>query len=122
MLQAVGIGISKVDVVDFPTWISRLNVGKYESTMNGWGNFAIDPRADLAAHFWSPTKAARGDGTGYKNDQVDQLFAQAAYGVNSCRANRSTFRAPICASRTPACTCRPFRSHIRPCISVALRR
>jgi peptide/nickel transport system substrate-binding protein len=77
MLQAVGIGISKVDVVDFPTWISRLNVGKYESTMNGWGNFAIDPRADLAAHFWSPTKAARGDGTGYKNDQVDQLFAQA---------------------------------------------
>jgi peptide/nickel transport system substrate-binding protein len=78
MLQAVGIGISKVDVVDFPTWISRLAVGKYESTMNGWGNFAIDPRADLAAHFWSPTKAARGDGTGYKNDQVDQLFAQAA--------------------------------------------
>jgi peptide/nickel transport system substrate-binding protein len=77
MLQAVGIGISKVDVVDFPTWISRLNVGKYESTMNGWGNFAIDPRADLAAHFWSPTKAARGDGTGYKNEQVDQLFAQA---------------------------------------------
>jgi peptide/nickel transport system substrate-binding protein len=77
MLQAVGIGISKVDVVDFPTWISRLNVGKYESTMNGWGNFAIDPRADLAAHFWSPTKAARGDATGYKNDQVDQLFAQA---------------------------------------------
>jgi ABC-type transport system substrate-binding protein len=46
--------------------------------MNGWGNFAIDPRADLAAHFWSPTKAARGDATGYKNDQVDQLFAQAA--------------------------------------------
>ena len=77
MLQEVGIGISKVDVVDFPTWISRLNVGKYESTMNGWGNFAIDPRADLAAHFWSPTKAARGDGTGYKNEQVDQLFAQA---------------------------------------------
>src|SRR6266542_3292211 len=77
MLQAVGIGISKVDVVDFPTWISRLNVGKYESTMNGWGNFAIDPRADLAAHFWSPTKAARGDGTGYKNEQVDQLFTQA---------------------------------------------
>ena len=33
---------------------------------------------DLAAHFWSPTKAARGDGTGYKNEQVDQLFAQAA--------------------------------------------
>jgi peptide/nickel transport system substrate-binding protein len=78
MLQAVGIGISKVDVVDFPTWISRLNVGKYESTMNGWGNFAIDPRADLAAHFSSPTKAARGDATGYKNDQVDQLFAQAS--------------------------------------------
>jgi len=78
MLQAVGIGISNVDVVDFGTWISRLAVGKYESTMNGWGNFAIDPRADLAAHFWSPTKAARGDGTGYKNDQVDQLFAQAA--------------------------------------------
>ncbi|MBV9322664.1 MAG: hypothetical protein JO352_02620 [Chloroflexi bacterium] len=77
MLQAVGIGISKVDVVDFPTWISRLNVGQYESTMNGWGNFAIDPRADLAAQFWSPTKAARGDSTGYKNDQVDQLFAQA---------------------------------------------
>jgi peptide/nickel transport system substrate-binding protein len=77
MLQAVGIGISKVDVVDFPTWISRLAVGKYESTMNGWGNFAIDPRADLAAHFWSPTKAARGDGTGYKNEQVDQLFTQA---------------------------------------------
>jgi peptide/nickel transport system substrate-binding protein len=77
MLQAVGIGISKVDVVDFPTWVSRLNVGQYESTMNGWGNFAIDPRADLAAHFWSPTKAARGDATGYKNDQVDQLFAQA---------------------------------------------
>jgi len=77
MLQAVGIGISKVDVVDFPTWISRLNVGKYESTMNGWGNFAIDPRADLAAHFWSPTKAARGDGTGYKNEPVDQLFTQA---------------------------------------------
>jgi len=77
MLQGVGIGISKVDVVDFPTWISRLAVGKYESTMNGWGNFAIDPRADLAAHFWSPTKAARGDGTGYKNEQVDQLFTQA---------------------------------------------
>jgi peptide/nickel transport system substrate-binding protein len=77
MLQAVGIGISKVDVVDFPTWISRLNIGQYESTMNGWGNFAIDPRADLAAHFWSPTKAARGDATGYKNEQVDQLFAQA---------------------------------------------
>jgi len=77
MLEAVGIGISKVDVVDFGTWISRTVVGKYESTMNGWGNFAIDPRADLAAHFWSPTKAARGDGTGYKNDQVDQLFAQA---------------------------------------------
>ncbi len=77
MLQAVGIGISKVDVVDFGTWISRTAVGKYESTWNGWGNFAIDPRADLAAHFWSPTKAARGDGTGYKNDQVDQLFAQA---------------------------------------------
>jgi peptide/nickel transport system substrate-binding protein len=77
MLEAVGIGISKVDVVDFGTWISRLNVGKYESTMNGWGNFAIDPRADLAAHFWSPTKAARGDATGYKNEQVDQLFAQA---------------------------------------------
>jgi peptide/nickel transport system substrate-binding protein len=78
MLQAVGIGISKVDVVDFPTWISRLNVGKYESTMNGWGNFAIDPRADLAAHFWSPTTAARGDATGYKNEQVDQLFTQAS--------------------------------------------
>ena len=78
MLQAVGVGISKVDVVDFPTWVSRLAIGKYESTMNGWGNFAIDPRADLANHFWSPTKAARGDATGYKNDQVDQLFAQAA--------------------------------------------
>jgi ABC-type transport system substrate-binding protein len=78
MLEAVGIGISKVDVVDFPTWISRLAVGKYESTMNGWGNFAIDPRADLAAQFWSPTLAARGDATGYKNEQVDQLFAQAA--------------------------------------------
>ena len=78
MLEAVGIGISKVDVVDFPTWISRLAVGKYQSTMNGWGNFAIDPRADLADQFWSPTTAARGDSTGYKNEQVDQLFAQAA--------------------------------------------
>src|SRR5579859_2883937 len=88
MLQAVGIGISKVDVVDFPTWISRLNVGKYESTMNGWGNFAIDPRADLAAHFWSPTKAARGDGTGYKNEQVDQLFAQATRATSQAEEKR----------------------------------
>jgi peptide/nickel transport system substrate-binding protein len=75
MLKAVGIGSSKVDTVDFGTWISRLNVGKYESTVNGWGNFAIDPRADLAAHFRSPRF---GDATGYKNDQVDQLFSQAS--------------------------------------------
>jgi len=80
MLQAVGIGTTKVDVVDFPTWISRLNVGKYESTVNGWGNFAIDPRADLAAHFRSPRVS--GDATGYKNDQVDALFAQAATAVS----------------------------------------
>jgi peptide/nickel transport system substrate-binding protein len=80
MLQAVGIGTTKVDVVDFPTWISRLNVGKYESTVNGWGNFAIDPRSDLAAHFRSPR--TNGDATGYKNDQVDQLFAQAASAVS----------------------------------------
>jgi peptide/nickel transport system substrate-binding protein len=75
MLKAVGIGSTKVDVVDFGTWISRLNVGKYESTVNGWGNFAIDPRSDLIAHFKSPRF---GDATGYQNDQVDQLFAQAA--------------------------------------------
>ncbi|TMB98301.1 MAG: ABC transporter substrate-binding protein [Chloroflexi bacterium] len=80
MLQAVGIGTTKVDVVDFPTWISRLNVGKYESTVNGWGNFAIDPRSDLAAHFRSPRTS--GDATGYKNDQVDALFAQAATAVS----------------------------------------
>ena len=80
MLQAVGIGITKVDVVDFPTWISRLVVGKYESTVNGWGNFAIDPRNDLAAHFRSPRVS--GDATGYKNDQVDALFAQAAAAVS----------------------------------------
>ena len=79
MLAAVGIGTTKVDVVDFPTWISRLAVGKYESTVNGWGNFAIDPRADLAAHFRSPRGAS--DATGYKNDQVDALFAQAATAV-----------------------------------------
>ncbi len=78
MLQAIGVGTSKVDVVDFGTWVSRLAVGKYEQTMNGWGNFAIDPRADLANHFNSPTKAARGDATGYKSEQVDQLFLQAA--------------------------------------------
>ena len=75
MLKAVGIGTTKVDIVDFGTWISRLNIGKYESTVNGWGNFAIDPRADLAAHFRSPRF---GDATGYKNEQVDALFAQAA--------------------------------------------
>ncbi|HYK98434.1 MAG TPA: ABC transporter substrate-binding protein [Candidatus Acidoferrales bacterium] len=80
MLQAVGIGTTKVDTVDFPTWISRLNVGKYESTGNGWGNFAIDPRSDLAAHFRSPR--TNGDATGYKNDQVDALFAQAASAVS----------------------------------------
>jgi peptide/nickel transport system substrate-binding protein len=80
MLQAVGIGTTKVDVFDFPTWISRLNVGKYESTVNGWGNFAIDPRSDLAAHFRSPRTS--GDATGYKNDQVDALFAQAASAVS----------------------------------------
>lgn len=80
MLQAVGIGTTKVDVVDFPTWISRLNVGKYESTVNGWGNFAIDPRSDLAAHFRFPRTS--GDATGYKNDQVDALFAQAASAVS----------------------------------------
>jgi peptide/nickel transport system substrate-binding protein len=80
MLAAVGIGTTKVDVVDFPTWISRLVVGKYESTVNGWGNFAIDPRNDLAAHFRSPRTS--GDATGYKNDQVDALFAQAASAVS----------------------------------------
>ena len=77
MLQAIGVGTSKVDVVDFGTWISRLAVGKYEQTIGGWGNYAIDPRSDLSVHFYSVTKAARGDDTGYKNEQVDQLFAQA---------------------------------------------
>ena len=44
------------------------------------GDFAIDPRSDLAAHFRSPRTS--GDATGYKNDQVDALFAQAATAVS----------------------------------------
>src|SRR5690606_21444052 len=40
----------------------------------GWGNFILDPRADLQAQFEYPRPT---DATGYNNEEVNELFAQA---------------------------------------------
>ena len=72
-LKNVGINIQP-DTLEFGTWIQRLQVGMYEAAFGGWGNFLIDPRADLQQQFESPRPV---DGSGYKDQQVDDLFQQA---------------------------------------------
>jgi peptide/nickel transport system substrate-binding protein len=77
-LEAVGITY-EINLLEFGTWIEQMTVGKYQAALNGWFNFIIDPRADLQAHFQSPRPT---DQSGYKNDQVDALFQQAATALN----------------------------------------
>jgi peptide/nickel transport system substrate-binding protein len=72
-LKNVGINIQP-DVMEFGTWIQRLQVGRFESAFGGWGNFLIDPRADLQAQFESPRAV---DASGYNDPQVNDLFKQA---------------------------------------------
>jgi len=71
-LQAIGVD-AQLTQMEFGTWIQTLHPGKFEATVGTWFNWR-DPRADLQLNFRSPRRA---DITGYKNDQVDQLFAQA---------------------------------------------
>jgi peptide/nickel transport system substrate-binding protein len=72
-LRNVGIQIQP-EVMEFGTWIQRLQVGMFEAAFGGWGNFLIDPRADLQAQFESPRAV---DASGYKDQQVDDLFKLA---------------------------------------------
>lgn len=72
-LADVGIRY-EIEQVEFATWISRMVVGEYEGTIGGWSNGILDPRADLQTHFVSPRPE---DATGYDNEQVNELFAQA---------------------------------------------
>jgi len=73
MLKNVGINM-KTEQMEFGALQTKLVVGKYEAGFNGWGNFSVDPRSDLQAHFRSPRTP---DSSGYKNDAVDKLFADA---------------------------------------------
>lgn len=73
MLAAIGITY-QLNVLEFGTWISQLEVGKFEGAVGGWINFIIDPRADLPAQFESPRPV---DASGYDNEQVNELFEQA---------------------------------------------
>ena len=74
MFKAVGISFQP-NQMEFGALVAAAVPGKYESTFNGWGNFSIDPRADLSAHFRGPRTP---DATGYKNDRVEALFKEAA--------------------------------------------
>jgi peptide/nickel transport system substrate-binding protein len=73
-LEAVGIRFD-VEQVEFATWISRQVPGEYEGTVGGWSNGILDPRADLQVHFRTPRPS---DATGYDNEEVNELFAEAA--------------------------------------------
>lgn len=73
-LEAVGIRY-EIEQVEFGTWISRMVVGEYEGTIGGWSNGILDPRGDLQTHYRSPRPV---DATGYDNEEVNDLFAQAS--------------------------------------------
>jgi peptide/nickel transport system substrate-binding protein len=77
-LAAVGINY-QINLLEFGTWIAELVVGKYDGSVGGWINFIIDPRADLQAQFESPRPV---DATGYDNEEVNALFAQARLATN----------------------------------------
>ena len=51
-----------------------LRTGEYQAAIGAWNNFIIDPRADLQRTFQNPRPT---DSSGYRNDQVDQLFLEA---------------------------------------------
>jgi ABC-type transport system substrate-binding protein len=72
-LEAVGIRFD-VEQVEFGTWISRQVPGEYQGTVGGWSNGILDPRADLQVHFRTPRPS---DATGYDNEEVNELFAEA---------------------------------------------
>ncbi|MBA2520639.1 MAG: hypothetical protein H0V24_13305, partial [Chloroflexia bacterium] len=72
-LAAIGI-VYELNVLEFATWISESEVGRYDGTVGGWINFIVDPRADLQGQFESPRPV---DATGYDNEEVNQLFEQA---------------------------------------------
>jgi peptide/nickel transport system substrate-binding protein len=72
-LQAVGIEAT-IDELGAGEVTGPLKVGEYQAEVNAWNNFIIDPRADLQRNFQNPRPT---DSTGYKNDQVDDLFLQA---------------------------------------------
>jgi peptide/nickel transport system substrate-binding protein len=77
-LKNVGIAVN-IEQLEFGTWLSRQKVGSYQAALTGWFTFILDPRADLANHFLSPRPT---DATGYNNEQVNQLFAQARTATN----------------------------------------
>jgi len=72
-LEEIGIRY-ELNELEFGAWIEATEVGAYEATAGGWFNFIVDPRADLANHFESPRAS---DATGYSNEEVNDLFAQA---------------------------------------------
>lgn len=77
MAQAVGITF-KLNTLDFGAWLARLGTGegKHEASPNGATSADSDPRFVLAATFESP-RATGPDRTGFRNDEVNQLFKQA---------------------------------------------
>lgn len=72
-LQAIGMEVT-IDEQGAGEVTGPLKVGEYEAAIGSWNNFIIDPRADLQRNFQTPRPT---DSTGYKNDQVDELFLQA---------------------------------------------